>query len=428
MLKWVLSALLFAAFSSGSFITRFPSPFNLCGDGPGGVGVCMTLNHGIWDSLKTLKVDDAVEFNQFPVGLKESGILRLRRVTVTEDGKDLDKTVLLRGGFFSSFKEAELAHDSFGLNAETTVFLGLSPYGSNGFIQMGNKTLFISTPWIFEGCDQFTLDLNNAATEYLGKGWRRNEYDFATIVFDSAILTGKVPTWANEYKVPPSDILKNLPKGGPQVVKERKNFRSAIEADYELYKRKGSNIDAVAAFVYDLVGGTNAMYARDFGSDISIVRITVWTGPDPYPGDAGGALDYMRNTWDHYNPARAFATFIASKNLGGGMAYVRALCNAPYAYGVAGNMVGSFPIPLQDYHNDNWDLFVFAHEVGHIWGGSHTHDIGADGCGHGNCNGARGGTIMSYCHTCSGGMSNIRLAFHDYSKNEIVPFVNSISC
>src|SRR5690606_25285714 len=62
----------------------------------------------------------------------------------------------------------------------------------------------------------------------------------------------------------------------------------------------------------------------------------------------------------------------------------------------------------------NWDLVVAAHELGHNFGAIHTHNYNPplDGCGNGDCSAPFGGTIMSYCHTCSGGLGNITLHFH----------------
>jgi hypothetical protein len=39
------------------------------------------------------------------------------------------------------------------------------------------------------------------------------------------------------------------------------------------------------------------------------------------------------------------------------------------------------------------------------------------------------GTIMSYCHTCSGGVANIRMEFHARSINErMLPYLSGITC
>jgi hypothetical protein len=82
-----------------------------------------------------------------------------------------------------------------------------------------------------------------------------------------------------------------------------------------------------------------------------------------------------------------------------------------------------------------WDIVAVTHEIGHNFNSPHTHcynNVGGnassvDQCrsgevdGHGACYsgaqvlpgpaGAGTGTIMSYCHLLSGGMSNISMSF-----------------
>jgi Bacterial Ig domain/PA14 domain len=70
------------------------------------------------------------------------------------------------------------------------------------------------------------------------------------------------------------------------------------------------------------------------------------------------------------------------------------------------------------------------HEMGHNFGAPHTHDHTppADGCGANDCTLAYEGTIMSYCHLCTGGMSNISLKFHPYSVASMNAHLAATSC
>jgi hypothetical protein len=89
-------------------------------------------------------------------------------------------------------------------------------------------------------------------------------------------------------------------------------------------------------------------------------------------------------------------------------------CNNDYGFGLSSGVGGGFPYPLVDHNDRNWPIMVLAHELGHNFGSGHTHDgydPPIDGCGTGDCSRAWGGTIMSYCHTCAGGMRNIVLNF-----------------
>ena len=73
---------------------------------------------------------------------------------------------------------------------------------------------------------------------------------------------------------------------------------------------------------------------------------------------------------------------------------------------------------------------MVSHELGHNFGTSHTHNYTPtiDECGNGDCSGAFGGTIMSYCHSCSGGIANIALEFHPRVQDVIIGFMDSIAC
>lgn len=387
-----------------------------------------------------MQVDAHIEFNHFPLSSNESGILRLRRFSVSEDLSDLEKVVLLRGRIFRNLREVDLEdeEESFEIQDDSTVSLGLSPYGSNGFISMTNRTIFLSTPWISEEeapRDIYASKLNAIADSYFGKTWRKNKHEFASVIFDASFLTGvaDIPLKL-DFILPPTlkstSQQQHQQQNSNQFKKMRKAYTIAAETDYEMYKRKGNNGDAVVSFYFQLLGSTSSIYVRDFGAELTNTHLAVWTVPDPYPNTASGALDYMKNTWDPNTPKRALAALVSAKDLGGGVAYFKVLCNTNYAYAINGNMVGSFPIPVVDYNANNWDLIVYAHEVGHVFGASHTHDLNppADNCGNGDCSSPRGGTIMSYCHTCSGGISNIQMNFHERTESEVKAFISGVSC
>merc|ERR1719357_1608064 len=64
-----------------------------------------------------------------------------------------------------------------------------------------------------------------------------------------------------------------------------------------------------------------------------------------------------------------------------------------------------------------WDRQVVAHEIGHNFGLSHTHDLNPpiDHCDV-DCSTIppEGGTIMSYCHLCGSGLRQMK--FHERQK------------
>jgi hypothetical protein len=73
----------------------------------------------------------------------------------------------------------------------------------------------------------------------------------------------------------------------------------------------------------------------------------------------------------------------------GGVAWGNAICSS-YRYGISGCLNGSFPRPMVTQSSQTWDLAVFAHEFGHLFGSPHSHDLGIDTCAD-NCNVPSGG-------------------------------------
>ena len=81
---------------------------------------------------------------------------------------------------------------------------------------------------------------------------------------------------------------------------------------------------------------------------------------------------------------------------------------------------------------------VITHELGHNAGTPHTHDFcpPLDRCApsgnFGQCQTSQtcinNGTIMSYCHLCSGGMANMVLSFHPSCVTSITNYMNGAAC
>lgn len=193
----------------------------------------------------------------------------------------------------------------------------------------------------------------------------------------------------------------------------------AIDSDYEFTNRLfGNNTSASADYAQTLLGATSTIYERDIGVSISIGYLRVWgSNIDPYTtGNLDTFLEQVRSEWRTNMTAisRVVVHGLSGRNLGGGVAYLNVLCSRNLGYGVSSSLAGSFPNPPQDHSNANWDIIVVPHEIGHNFGAQHTHDYNPpiDQCGSGNCAGAWGGTIMSYCHLCSGGVRNIVLNFY----------------
>jgi hypothetical protein len=121
----------------------------------------------------------------------------------------------------------------------------------------------------------------------------------------------------------------------------------------------------------------------------------------------------------------------------GGVAYLNVLCYPDLAYGLSGHLNGSFPEPpIIEGDSENWDVLVVAHELGHNFGAPHTHAVAPpiDLCAFGECivdpvTKTVEGTIMSYCHLCNGGLTNVNLFFHDRILDEYIhPYLATNPC
>ncbi|HYC55506.1 MAG TPA: fibronectin type III domain-containing protein [Candidatus Binatia bacterium] len=227
----------------------------------------------------------------------------------------------------------------------------------------------------------------------------------------------------------------------------------AVELDYEYFLQHGSSVTNAVRYASDLVAFTSSISLSELGMNIKIPFIRVWTTEnDPYSGLSNSdRLAQVRSWWNSNDPShcagqacttvkRATTLYLSSARTNGGIAYISALCDAyrspgsSYGYALVGSISGSF-----DIGNPRvvWDIVGTSHELGHNFGSQHTHcyQPAVDTCyaqANSNCysgtaslpagcpGGGQGcGTIMSYCHLLSGGMSNLTLTYgagHPYGN------------
>ena len=206
------------------------------------------------------------------------------------------------------------------------------------------------------------------------------------------------------------------------------NCRLAIETDFQLYEKFNSESD-LTDYVTSLIAAISDQYFEDVQTTFSIAYLGIhsnsndgWTTPDG-PGDTAAMLAEFKAAWSgggNTFPASAdLAHFLSGANLGGGRAYLGVICNQTFGFGVSGNLRANINWATWTGNSSaiGWDFIVVAHELGHNFGAEHTHELcpPLDLCYAGDCVASTScsqGTIMSYCHTCAGGTSNIDLNFH----------------
>lgn len=316
---------------------------------------------------------------------------------ITDRPLELPDVVLLRGNIVDE--------------PDSKVFIAIGKHTTNGMIESGGST--------------FVIGKNPA------EGW--------TAVYELDAVDPELMNWVDvQCGVEHYEGLVN--QSTEKQVTERSfgescaAIRMAIETDWEFTNLFSGNTEASGEYAATLIGAMSTIYESDVNMAIKICYLRLWASAfDPWTtGSSGDRLGEFYSHWqtnmDHV--FRHLAHMVSGAGLGGGVAYVAAVCTG-YGYAVSGNINGSFPLPIEDYNGNNWDLMVVAHETGHNCGTWHTHDYSPpiDGCGLGDCTDAWGGTIMSYCHTCSGGLSNIVMSLHPLVQDTIIAYLaDGISC
>ena len=191
----------------------------------------------------------------------------------------------------------------------------------------------------------------------------------------------------------------------------------AVETDTQYTNIFGGDLGAASTYMTSLLTAISDRYEEQVNTVLTFPYLQFYTGSDPWnTPDVGGStitmLDEFQNAWSGNLPAGAvLGHFISGASLGGGVAYLGVLCDSTqeFTFAVSANLSGQTPFPIT-VSPLNWDFMVVAHETGHNFDSPHTHDLGIDNCAGGSC--ITNGTIMSYCHQCPGGLTNITTYFN----------------
>jgi hypothetical protein len=349
---------------------------------------------------------------EFPLGADREVKLRLQRFdiftpdarvvvgTTNVDGEIVHATmkkpnlVLLRGAIYNE--------------PDSKVFLALGENASNGLIESNGITYIL--------------------TEHKEKKWTAvynlNDVDPADMNwtdFQCDVIAAQQP------------IERKAQNAKRSIGGDCQALQIAIDTDWEFTGNLfGGSTSASGEYAATLLGAVSSIYERDVNVELQISYLRLWANSsDPWSaGSTGNQLTQFRSYWESNmsDVDRHLAHLFSGRGLGGGIAWVGATCTS-FGYAVSANLSGSFPLPLVDHSHNNWDVMVVAHELGHNCGTWHTHDYSPpiDNCGNGDCTDPWGGTIMSYCHTCSGGMSNIVLSLHPRVQTTIEDYFATLS-
>ena len=214
-----------------------------------------------------------------------------------------------------------------------------------------------------------------------------------------------------------------------------------LEVDHPLRRIFASDQEAID-YATLLVGLTDAIYRRDLGVRVTIPDgyLRVWNQPGPWlPLRPGVAVQELARWWNgEENPdariprtqvhALTHVAGVANPGYNWGFALgIGVLCQKRKSYAVS-SLEGNFLAPLRFMSGRNADLYLFAHETGHLFGSGHTHDYRPPiECEDGS--GPDRGTIMSYCYGPTGrSVAGIGMRFHPRVQRKLLARVDAVGC
>ncbi|MDG2426177.1 MAG: zinc-dependent metalloprotease family protein [Flavobacteriales bacterium] len=245
-----------------------------------------------------------------------------------------------------------------------------------------------------------------------------------------------------------------LEKHAPQEDRDPNAQRSSVmdcieiglEIDQYTYEQLGSNVQTTIDWGMALVSAVDVIYRAELDDLVNMTTrfIHIWISEDPYVNiiyDGNANLFAFVQEWDS-NPnlsavpidLKHFITMRSNTGVGG-VSFLGQICNY-YNASLSSFLSGGSTYTTGTY---DWNLNVFAHEMGHACGAHHTHWCGwpggpIDNCTslEGACDGyvdnptAQSGTIMSYCNYSSGGTV---LEFHPVVETTaLIPTLSAATC
>ena len=296
----------------------------------------------------------------------------------------------------------------------SVAMLGFSHYGSHGWIELDGEVVHLmARPDVATG-DWLTGDVRVVTEETLNARGH---------VLEDLCALESLPQMQGEADPPPPTTGVGLGAGGCGL----KECTIAIETDYQLFQ-VFNDLNAMTSYITTLLTFVSDRYETQASTVLTFPYMQFYTNSnDPWTSqDQGGSctsvLYELQGAWAGNVPAGAtIGHLISGADLGCGVAWLDVLCSNEFNFSVSGNVDGSVSFPVQQQPS-NWDFIVITHELGHNFGSPHTHDYcpPLDQCAppgyFGSCQSSQvcssSGTIMSYCHLCSGGTGNITTFFH----------------
>jgi hypothetical protein len=319
---------------------------------------------------------------------------------------------------------------------DSQVFLSFSPYGDRGWLRLAGET------WMVAGEPDPVHGWTRSRTRVWNYARVRAAETIEMTDTSCQVLPPPVrePEWVGGEGR--DSALNLLPpfrhdQGIAATVESgaTRRCRLGFETDEDFFDQFG---DATAATTYvtQLVAAVGHRYQQRVQTQMSLLYLSLYdTTADPWTSIEGGGtaedlLDEFAAYWGTSWPGVASGAdlgHLLSKGMNqGGIAYYAdngLLCNRSGGFGVSTGITASADWDNFAFNSSigYWDFVVVAHEIGHNFGSAHTHDYCPpfDECStaFGVCQTQRQcvrSTILSYCHTCVGGLNRIDPDFEAY--------------
>lgn len=403
------------AFAVSEERTRVQAPFFVAETKISETGTSLRLSE---DAYATLREYDTVRLSEFPISKNDTVDLELTRFSITTPsvrivtgGADGDVPV--------SPPEIVLFRGRVVEWAGSHVVLGISPRGCHGVIWMGEDG-YVITP--------------KDRTEKVAAGEIHVIHKLSELpapVFDPNTECGVKTPLTRRPDITDAALFKAL-RGPARVA------LLALECDYE-YWDKFNHLGRALDYIYLLFALCTDIFERDLNVKVALSFIRIWTTPsDPYSYVGGGAdgLHEFQDYWraNHSTPGnpgyvkRDLAHLLSARGVGA-WANLGQLCKE-YGYSISGGAVSGATQADSLLH----DVIYGFHEIGHVFGGIHTHcfDPPVDKCHNtesGCWNGSRicqVSTLMSYCKNCAPDYGNNVL--HAFCDENVAVMLNNTTC
>src|SRR6185436_7211145 len=209
------------------------------------------------------------------------------------------------------------------------------------------------------------------------------------------------------------------------------------EVNYDIFQNKGSVANATN-YVTGLFNQSAILYSND-AIPVMLSQVFVWDTPSPYTQTSTSALlGQFQTTRNSFNGD--FGHLLGFQGNGGVAASIGSLCSSSTDSRQCYSDINSTYSSVPTY---SWSVEVVTHEQGHLMGSHHTHWCGWNGGPIDDCNtcwglGTEGGcangpsvtsgTIMSYCHGCTGVGIDFNNGFGPQPTDAILDEFNSAGC